>query len=683
MKTLALLLLGASTVHAADDPLPLIQVSASATALRLNDSAGKLVVGREELLRFGDSNLAAALQRLPGLNMNGSELRMRGLGAGYAQVLVNGEPAPPGFAIDTLSPEQVERIEILRSPGADSSAQAIAGSVNIVLRKLPSRPQRDLKASIERKQGFNNPQATLQWGGREDALAYGLSGTLARSAAVEAQRIEESAPAARRVFDGAFPQHSERASLAPRLGWTPYPGATLSWTALLDASRFDSHGSEHETTLAGPPSRSPEALVDYAARTQSLRTDLAWSQPVGDAGKLNAKAGFTSNRRNSDYLFRGYDRAMAPQLHRSVSATASDRAANSSGKYTAAAGARHSLAVGWDASLTHRGESRLQQDGAPNPFTLDQDYAASVRRVAFFAQDEVDVSPQLQAYFGLRWEGLRTSVRGRDVATIGQRSAVWSPVLQALWKLAGKRQLRAALSRTYKAPQPRDLVPRRYTVNNDNNATNPDVEGNPLLKPELAWGLDLGYEAALPGDGLLTFSTYMRRISDVTVTRLFQDRGAWVSTQANAGRALARGLELDLRLPMGGGLEWRLNAGRHWSQVDALPGPWNRLAGQAPYSANLGLDWRAGSTWRAGLNAGLQGGGRARQTALLLNESSSARTLDLYTAWQFSPKGQLRLSISNALARQRHSASLYGADSRRSSTSPTQRGLRAQLELPF
>ena len=33
----------------------------------------------------------------------------------YTQVLINGQPSPPGFSIDTIAPDNVERIEVIRS----------------------------------------------------------------------------------------------------------------------------------------------------------------------------------------------------------------------------------------------------------------------------------------------------------------------------------------------------------------------------------------------------------------------------------------------------------------------------------------------------------------------------------------------------------------------------------------
>lgn len=121
---------------------------------RRDDTAAKIVVTQEELARYGDTTLSDVLKRQPGITVSGGnagrgggEIRMRGLGAGYTQILLNGEPAPPGFTLDSLPPSQVERIEIVRAATAEFSTQAIAGTINIVLKnkgdRRPAQPEAD------------------------------------------------------------------------------------------------------------------------------------------------------------------------------------------------------------------------------------------------------------------------------------------------------------------------------------------------------------------------------------------------------------------------------------------------------------------------------------------------------------------------------------------------------------
>ena len=105
---------------------------------RRDDTASKMVVNSEEILKYGDTSVTDVLKRLPGITVTGAagrqggEIRMRGLGSGYTQILLNGERAPAGFSLDTVSPDMIERIEILHAASAEFSTQSIAGTINVV-----------------------------------------------------------------------------------------------------------------------------------------------------------------------------------------------------------------------------------------------------------------------------------------------------------------------------------------------------------------------------------------------------------------------------------------------------------------------------------------------------------------------------------------------------------------------
>jgi outer membrane receptor for ferrienterochelin and colicin len=46
--------------------------------------------------------------------------------------------------------DQIERIEVIRAASAEYSMQAIAGTINIVLRKVVSKPRHDLRLNAIR-----------------------------------------------------------------------------------------------------------------------------------------------------------------------------------------------------------------------------------------------------------------------------------------------------------------------------------------------------------------------------------------------------------------------------------------------------------------------------------------------------------------------------------------------------
>jgi outer membrane receptor for ferrienterochelin and colicins len=126
----------------AENPMPQsVQVTGRSTSSdeRQRASASKSVILREEITRYGDSNLSEVLKRVPGITISnssarGNEVQMRGLGNGYTQILLNGETTPNGFSIDSIAPDLIERIEVMRTATAEFSTQAIAGAINIILK---------------------------------------------------------------------------------------------------------------------------------------------------------------------------------------------------------------------------------------------------------------------------------------------------------------------------------------------------------------------------------------------------------------------------------------------------------------------------------------------------------------------------------------------------------------------
>ena len=79
---------------------------------RRASTASRIVIGKDEIERYGDSSVSEVLKRLPGVTTGGrpgrgGDVRMRGMGGGYTQILLNGERMPPGFSLDNLPPEQL------------------------------------------------------------------------------------------------------------------------------------------------------------------------------------------------------------------------------------------------------------------------------------------------------------------------------------------------------------------------------------------------------------------------------------------------------------------------------------------------------------------------------------------------------------------------------------------------
>ena len=691
---------------ASDKPTPKVEIKGSAAMdIRRNDTATKIVVTQEEILKNGDTSIGEVLKRLPGVTIDGVQgrggnIRMRGLGSGYTSIMLNGEPAPPGFSLDSLTPDMVERIEVMRAATAEFSTQAIAGGINIVLKRTISTAQTEIKAGLQSENGHPGTSLNLQMSDRKGPWSYSIGGGMIYSDIDRPSRTITEASGSfplLRIAEDTSEGSFRNFNLAPRINYAIKPGDVITSQSFLAVNRFRAHNTEQVATLYGDEPMFSGLNQDIKADFELFRTDLSWAHPLANGAKLDMKAGVNYNHRNVE----------APNVQtgtlfertRTVTSESTDKGFTTTGKYSSPLVPGHALATGWDIGYSKRIEDRIQREEylrAPAgilPENLDQDYSADVTRVAAYAQDEWNVTDRWSVYFGLRWEGVNIKSTGTDYGSIDNNSSVLSPLFQTLYKLGEKKkdQVRLGLSRTYKAPGVGDLIPRRFASNN-NSSTSPDQMGNPNLKPELAWGLDLAFEHYLgEGGGLLSASTYARRIEDITRRRVDLVDGLWVSRPVNAGTANTYGVELEAKLPLRAimkdapGVEMRANLTRNWSRLDSVPGPNNRLDQQVPLSGTVGADWKLDKLpLTLGGSFSYQGGGEVRISDKQFAYSVPKRALDMYGLWKFSPKTQLRLSAGNALHQDNVTQSAYlEATGRRSDTiiTPTSTQFRAMLEM--
>ena len=412
------------------------------------------------------------------------------------------------------------------------------------------------------------------------------------------------------------------------------------------------------TSLIGAPPPVPDLVTRYRADDETLRTDLAWSRESASGTTIEAKLGLTGEQSDAVQFRRGQDALGALETDGRIDSGWRDRGVNSTGKTTRKLGNGHMLAAGWDGGVNWRDEARLEQDAIrvfPPGLALDEAFEARLARMAVYAQDEWNITPQWSMYLGLRWEGIRIRAAGNTFDSTRSSSGVWSPVLQTLWKVPGRKgdQLRFALTRTYKAPDLANLLPRRQAWDN-NSATEPDPQGNPDLKPELAWGVDASYEHYWAENAMVSVSTSLRRIDDYTSNRIYFDGLRWIFMPVNDGRAAIRTLQLETKFPLKSlyaeapAIDLRAGVTRNWARVASVPGPDNRFERQTPLSANLGMDYTRGAL-ALGSSFAYQRNGRVRVTGNRSFSTEARGDLEAYAAWRFDAKRLLRLSLSNLL----------------------------------
>ena len=641
------------------------------TELRRAASVAKQIYGREELDRFGDTNVLDVMRRLPGVSVSSGGPRMRGLGAGYTQILINGDPAPQGFNLDQLSPSQIERIEVLRAPTADQSAQAVAGSINIILKEAPRSSQQSLRLGLSN--GHDRPMANMNYSISESKGPFNMSLPVSlfewdRQTRTTVDRQMEGTDGKPAVSEqiGTGTSWGWGYNIAPRFNFKFSDEQTLSIATFFQKGYWNFRNDFLNRAISGNPVFDDNAIQD--GYWENRRGNLTWVNRFSPDQRVEIKAGFQQGR--SAFDSRNL-RSGALQLN--TVGSNQDDAITQSGKYSHLLGSSHSLTAGWDLENRDRLERRTTKDAAGNallPSFEGQPFEAQVSRQAFYIQDEWEISPQWQLYLGLRNERI-ISESATTASPVRNESSVLSPLAHVTYKFNPKSRdmIRASLTRSYKAPGLNTLLARPQingaftNTNLTNTPLAPDRMGNPALTPELATGLDIAYENYLTNDGIFSVGIFHRNLTNVVrnVTELrsvsWANAPRWISQPQNFSDAVTSGLEFELRgrasdlmptfLGTAKALNIRTSLSIYSSSIAALNGPNNRLDGQQPWSANFGFDQRiTGMPLSVGGNLSYTPGYDTRQTVDQLVKRSSARSIDLFALMFLSPTMSFRAAAS-------------------------------------
>lgn len=689
---------------------------------RRRSTASRITYGREELDRMGDASLGEVLKRLPGVTLGGppgrgGQVRMRGMGGGYTQILIDGQRMAPGFSLDSIAPEQIEKIEIMRAPVAEYGTRAIAGTINVVMRSDFRRKANEFK--LGGGADGSAPQVGASWAtnGNGASLGYNLSATVFRGGqdSETDTRIVRLNAAGLPVLDQRTQTSGEarRSGLFAnaRLQWRLGGGDSLDLQPFLNAVRTRSDSLSRLTQAVSADQPYDQAVSRSDTDWTMARLNGSWTTNTGSGGRLLLRFGGRLSEANTLVDRQDTGARAGGGRHRIDDSGNREQSLDLNGKFSQLIADRHSASAGWEAERTTRTDSRrITIDGNAVGGDFGEDLQARVQRLAVYAQDEWAWSKQFSFYLGARWEGIETrSDALQNRAAVANRSGVFAPLAHMVWKFpdAPRDQLRASLTRSYRSPNLSQLV-GRYTTHPDyddlskpNIESKPDRVGNPALKPELAWSLELGYEHYLDAGGVLSANVYFKRIDDLIRTVRSQERhpatGAarYVARLQNVGSADTAGLELEAKARLQDlwaaapaavqGISLRSNVSLMWSRVAQVPGPDNRLEGQPPWTANLGIDWPVrGLPLTLGASFNYTPGFRVQEIDDRFSRVGAKPVLDFNALWKLNPDTSLRLTVSNATAHRHDSgATTFSGDGSEASDTRTKTFTTVNLRAEF
>ena len=666
---------------------------------RTDDVVPTLSYDLDYFQRFEPLTVGDALRRVPSVTFLSDVLesdgaRLRGLDPGYTKILIDGEEVPGSgvdrsFFVDRIPAELIERVEVVRSSSANRSGDAVAGTINIVLRDALS-----LDGGYIRLGALMFPDSEYgQFGGTYGAVWGGQvgEGRLLVGANVQDRRNPKNKYSIRYDEPGGTIDNTEvQTDVRDGTDYAfnasyevPLAGGMLDLSGVfVRTDRFQDEDSlEYE---GGVETQANLAVVndnDLDIRTDNLSLRGRYEREMF-GGETTFKLGYATIddeqyefEAESEYLrdgtpFPDEDRftldSQTVDIQDEEWKAAIEHKIELSGDMELEFGVQ----ANWktrDSLITETPRIRFNVPNAPAPRPAVPPFGASSPVLggdASIEENRIDPYVMVSGNSGaLRWEaGLRyettdVTITDRTVPAAQQVTendyGEFLPSFSLRWRLNDTDRVIFSAARTVRRPNFDRLSPALL----EEEFGDSDFVGNPDLQPETAVGFDLGFERRLGNRGVVGINAFYRDITDLveetnTGVEGSAGPGTFVYTVDNVGDGKVYGLEFDLSTPLDFvGMESTgvfLNYSWLDSEITDFAGE-RRFNGQSDYVLSLGFTQDL-PTWGAAFGATYRKQGDAHDRVLAEEVVTSyGADLEVFLEKQIGENVVVRLTGSNLL----------------------------------
>ncbi|MFT4764307.1 MAG: outer membrane receptor for ferrienterochelin and colicin [Oleispira sp.] len=607
-------ILFSNVLFAEENELDVVTVTASA----IDDSAqlanlakqnalnGQTIIMAEQLNQFGDQPLGDALRRVSGVHFDGAnrarEIQLRGLGAEYTQVTINGRriidsSSSRSVQVDRIPSSMVERIEIIHTPLASNDGQGAAGTVNIILKQgheyLPNQVGIGM-GSLQDNGEIGD--ATFQYSTGNDRVSVTLAG------GIQQQRRNESKDELEYAADGQADggeiktneRRYEQINLIPTVDITLNNANRLSIEpTFLQTIEFR---NDVKKSLTDDQSTVEEYSKEFRKRTRQntgLYTEL--NTQISDNIELKSfidwQDGYEDTTRDQDDFDEQNALTVTKQREQSVDLNLMKigfRAKHIVGQ--------HALEYGLGLSQETREEDNSEvKNGVKKDPSIDSIYEITESINYLYVQDSLSLLEGNSTTFGLRAEDSKTETIDFADDSTTKRTTSFLPSFNLKQAIDDSSYVRLGVAKTLRRPDLRSLSP---TISEeDGTFSDPDTAGNPNATPESILGVDLSFEHYFyDNNGLVSLSVFDRSFEDKLETITTNIDGRFVATPENTGDGSMQGAEVEFRLPLN---SIGLNNVTGWFNATAVEtevkitstGEKRRFLDQPDHLGNLGFDW--------------------------------------------------------------------------------------------
>lgn len=594
--------------------------------------AGKILIGRKKIDESGVSTVAELLKQHPAITIgrNGN-LGLQGL-PGYTQILVDGEASLGGKGPLDLELIRVDKIEIIKSSVAEFGPFGIAGTINVITRKLDKKSNQQLTIGAATQAG--RPSANVAWSINQNDATSALNFNAHAGAAYQASATEsELLQTIRSLNKGLLVDYTGQTSaynkvsswdIGATVDWKPNNQHRFRFSPSYSPMYFDS-GSKEQKYYSDRSSSN--AMQIMRGPFTWFQFPVEWLYALDDDGKLELKTHSNRIHNESNTQRTEIFSDLRPVFRRNSSdnKTISDTLKLN---YTQNLANSHDVKSGIDILRSNqRSDFRYEINGAPDSSLDDLGRARDIkqRKYGAFVQDDWRLSDELAFNLGLSFSERTININEGNFRTHAKYN-LFSPSAHLAKKIDGddKQQVRFSIAQSFKAPDVSQLSLRPTihplalcTVNGlcgPNAAETADRAGNPNLQAERSLGANLSYEHGIGADSQISIEFFVREIDRLIGTDIKQENVSWATTQrfvarpTNFGRANVFGVDMEAQLSLRNiwqtapRVELRGNINLGYSKINSFPGPDNRLSSQLPWQTKLGVTYDA-KEWPLRLSA--------------------------------------------------------------------------------
>ncbi|TVT78411.1 TonB-dependent receptor plug domain-containing protein [Acinetobacter colistiniresistens] len=549
--------------------LPTLSFKASAEPKKVKDddisAVPKTVITREEMLQYGDQSVMDALRRAAGFQIpafgqgprggsGASGMRFRGGGA--PTFLVNGEPVQGGprggmSVIDTITPEMIERIEVIKQPSVAQASVASSAVINIILKEpLDTRLNGTVKLGYglrdSGEQQAERKQINIQADGRENQWSYSVSANQMWMDNTSVTKTETAAGTREQL-------------------------RTINRTMQMFSPRLQYDLDDQQKLIAELFYRNIKMDGYSANQTQDDKNDSI---------RLNTRYE-RKDKDLSDKIRLSVERQTETQRTRSLASTI----------YTDETVNQYGFAYDGVRKLDKDRQVKFGFDTRSNELDSNVSKSLDEQRYAVYAEGSWRFTERQTLTLGARQEWLNRS------GLVDYQDQHLSPVLAYRFDLTEQWSIQTNLSQAFKSPNTDRLVPN-VTVSTDSDAgslNNPDRGGNPNLKPEKIRAAEstLAYDSASGG---ISLTAYHREIKDYIEKVIALEGTRYVERPQNQDQATTYGVELSGRYALKqteAGHSFMLNGQVSTIRAKIEDGQHNErlVSDVAPYNTSAGLSY--------------------------------------------------------------------------------------------